>query len=160
MTMAERDLKSEIKEKLSDDIMQGALSKFAEQYPGSRLKSYAGQDIEALREDLRCMKAEAVDEIEKLADDFEANVKARGGQVFRAATGDDVKKFLIQICKENGVKRVVKSKSMASEEIHLNECFTENDIRVKETDLGEWMIAIKGQRPSPVSYTHLRAHET
>ena len=76
MTMAERDLKSEIKEKLSDDIMQGALSKFAEQYPGSRLKSYAGQDIEALREDLRCMKAEAVDEIEKLADDFEANVKA------------------------------------------------------------------------------------
>ena len=148
MTMAERDLTSEIKEKLSDDIMQGALSKFAEQYPGSRLKSYAGQDIEALREDLRCMKAEAVDEIEKLADDFEANVKARGGQVFRAATGDDVKKFLIQICKENGVKRVVKSKSMASEEIHLNECFTENDIRVKETDLGEWMIAIKGQRPS------------
>ena len=37
---------------------------------------------------------------------------------------------------------------MASEEIHMNECFTDNNIRVKETDLGEWMIALAGQRPS------------
>ncbi|MBE6099766.1 MAG: (Fe-S)-binding protein [Anaerovibrio sp.] len=146
--MAERNLKQEIKAKLKDDIMQDALSRFADQYPGSRLKSYAGQDIEELRENLRCMKADAVEHIDELADKFEENVKARGGVVFRAKDGDAVKKFLIQICKENGVKRVVKSKSMASEEIHLNECFTENDIRVKETDLGEWMIAIAGQKPS------------
>lgn len=146
--MAERNLKKEIQAKLNDDIMQGALSKFAEQYPGSRLNAYKGQDIEGLREDLRCMKHEAVQNIEKLADDFEANLKQRGATVFRAKDGDAVKDFLIKICKENNVKRVVKSKSMASEEIHLNECFTKNDIRVKETDLGEWMIAIAGQKPS------------
>ncbi len=74
-----RDLKREIKSKLQDNIMQDALSRFADQYPGSRLKSYAGQDIEALRENLRCMKADAVDHIEELADKFEENVKARGG---------------------------------------------------------------------------------
>ncbi|MGM9539970.1 L-lactate dehydrogenase (quinone) large subunit LdhH [Anaerovibrio sp.] len=146
--MAERNLKQEIQAKLKDDIMQGALSKFAEQYPGSRLNAYKGQDIEGLREDLRSMKHEAVQHINQLADQFEASLKKRGAQVFRAKDGDAVKEYLIKICKENNVKRVVKSKSMASEEIHLNECFGEHDIRVKETDLGEWMIAIKGQKPS------------
>ena len=146
--MAERNLKQEIQAKLKDDIMQGALSKFAEQYPGSRLNAYKGQDIEGLRESLRAMKHDAVQHINQLADEFEASLKKRGAHVFRAKDGDAVKEYLIRICKENNVKRVVKSKSMASEEIHLNECFGEHDIRVKETDLGEWMIAIKGQKPS------------
>ena len=48
-----RDLRKEINEKLEDPILRGALGKFAEQYPGARLKSYEGYDIEALREDLR-----------------------------------------------------------------------------------------------------------
>ena len=146
--MAERNLKQEIQAKLKDDIMQGALSKFAEQYPGSRLNAYKGQDIEGLRESLRAMKHDAVQHINQLADEFEASLKKRGAHVFRAKDGDAVKEYLIKICKENNVKRVVKSKSMASEEIHLNECFGDHDIRVKETDLGEWMIAIKGQKPS------------
>ena len=146
--MAERNLKQEIQAKLKDDIMQGALSKFAEQYPGSRLNAYKGQDIEGLRESLRAMKHDAVQHINQLADEFEASLKKRGAHVFRAKDGDAVKEYLIRICKENNVKRVVKSKSMASEEIHLNECFGDHDIRVKETDLGEWMIAIKGQKPS------------
>ena len=146
--MAERNLKQEIQAKLKDDIMQGALSKFAEQYPGSRLNAYKGQDIEGLRESLRAMKHDAVQNINQLADELEASLKKRGAHVFRAKDGDAVKEYLIKICKENNVKRVVKSKSMASEEIHLNECFGDHDIRVKETDLGEWMIAIKGQKPS------------
>ena len=146
--MAERNLKKEIQEKLQDDIMQSALSKFAEQYPGSRLNAYKDQDIEELRENLRQMKHDAVQHIDELADEFQASLEKRGTKVFRAKDGDEVKKILIDICKENNVKRVVKSKSMASEEIHMNECFTDNGIRVKETDLGEWMIALAGQRPS------------
>ena len=52
--MAERNLKKEIQEKLQDDIMQSALSKFAEQYPGSRLNAYKDQDIEELRVGKEC----------------------------------------------------------------------------------------------------------
>ena len=62
--MADRNLKKEIQEKLQDDIMQGALSKFAEQYPGSRLNAYKDQDIEGLRENLRKMKHDAVQRID------------------------------------------------------------------------------------------------
>ena len=146
--MAERNIKEEIKAKLKDDVMQGALSKFAEQYPGSRLKSYEGQDIDALRNSFRDMKIDAVNHIEELADKFQASVEKRGGVFYRAKDGDEVKRILVEICKENNVHKVVKSKSMASEEIHMNECFTNNGIEVKETDLGEWMIAIAGHKPS------------
>ena len=146
--MAERNIKEEIKAKLKDDVMQGALSKFAEQYPGSRLKSYEGQDIDALRNSFRDMKIDAVNHIEELADKFQASVEKHGGVFYRAKDGDEVKRILVEICKENNVHKVVKSKSMASEEIHMNECFTNNGIEVKETDLGEWMIAIAGHKPS------------
>ena len=146
--MAERNIKEEIKAKLKDDVMQGALSKFAEQYPGSRLKSYEGQDIDALRNSFRDMKIDAVNHIEELADKFQASVEKRGGVFYRAKDGDEVKRILVEICKENNVHKLVKSKSMASEEIHMNECFTNNGIEVKETDLGEWMIAIAGHKPS------------
>ena len=146
--MAERNIKEEIKAKLKDDVMQGALSKFAEQYPGSRLKSYEGQDIDALRNSFRDMKIDAVNHIEELADKFQASVEKRGGVFYRAKDGDEVKRILVEICRENNVHKVVKSKSMASEEIHMNECFTNNGIEVKETDLGEWMIAIAGHKPS------------
>ena len=82
-----RDLRKEINEKLEDPILRGALGKFAEQYPGARLKSYEGYDIEALREDLRAMKHDAVQHIDQLADQFEAAVRERGDglRILRAA---------------------------------------------------------------------------
>ena len=143
-----RDLRKEINEKLEDPILRGALGKFAEQYPGARLKSYEGHDIEALREDLRAMKHDAVQHIDQLADQFEASVRERGGVVYRAKDGQAVKDYLLKICKENNVKRIVKSKSMASEEIRLNEDIEAHGIHIRETDLGEWMLSVAGQHPS------------
>ena len=58
--MAERNLKKEIQEKLQDDIMQSALSKFAEQYPGSRLNAYKDQNIEELADLLEVVHAAAL----------------------------------------------------------------------------------------------------
>ncbi|MBR3721291.1 MAG: LUD domain-containing protein [Selenomonadaceae bacterium] len=149
-----RDLHSEIKTKLKDDIMQGALTKFAEQYPGARLKSYENvgdgsqEAIDELRDDLRDMKLRTVENIEKYADEFQKSVEERGGVVYRAKDGDDLKQYLIKIANENGVKRIVKSKSMATEEIHLNHDLEEKGFHVRETDLGEWMLAVAGQKPS------------
>jgi iron-sulfur cluster protein len=52
------------------------------------------------------------------------------------------------LARENGVKNVVKSKSMASEEIHLNHHLEAAGMRVSETDLGEWIVQLAGERPS------------
>ncbi len=147
--MTQRDIRAEIKEKLEDPILSSNLARFAEQYPAAREKAYANvESIDALRNDFREMKRYSVAHIEKLADDFQKQLEKRGGVVYRAKDGDELKRQLVQICKENNVHRIVKSKSMATEEIHLNEYLEKHDFHVKETDLGEWMLSVAGQKPS------------
>jgi L-lactate dehydrogenase complex protein LldF len=144
-----RNIKKEISEKLRDEVLRGALGKFGEAYPVARAKAYENvEDIEALRDSLKAMKAAAVANIEAIADRFEAEASKRGAKVFRAKDGAALKKYMLDLCKEKGVKRIVKSKSMASEEIHLNHALEEAGMHVRETDLGEWIIAIAGHKPS------------
>ncbi|WP_346354305.1 L-lactate dehydrogenase (quinone) large subunit LdhH [Azotosporobacter soli] len=144
-----RNIRNEIAEKLDDKVLRGALGRFAEAYPTARAKAYENvPDVDALREQVKNMKHNTVLNIEAVADQFEASVVKRGGKVFRAKNGDDLKQYLIDLCKARGVKRIVKSKSMATEEIHLNHSLEEAGLHVKETDLGEWILSLAGQRPS------------
>ncbi|WP_196594433.1 L-lactate dehydrogenase (quinone) large subunit LdhH [Pectinatus sottacetonis] len=147
--MVQRNIKSEIDSKLHDPILRSNLERFSEQYPIARAKAYANVDsIEDLRDDLRDMKRYSVAHIEKLADEFQASLEKRGAKVFRAKDGDELKEQLMAICRENNVHNIVKSKSMATEEIRLNDYLEEKGLHVKETDLGEWMLSVAGQHPS------------
>jgi L-lactate dehydrogenase complex protein LldF len=144
-----RNLREEISEKLKDETLRGALGRFAEVYPEARAKAYENAgDIETLRDAVRQMKIATVAQIEEVADRFETEATKRGVKVFRAKNGDDLNAYLVDLCKKKGVKRVVKSKSMASEEVHLNPHLEAAGITVTETDLGEWIVAIAGQKPS------------
>jgi len=144
-----RNLKREIREKLKDDVLRGALETFADVYPASREKAFeAIEDVDALRESLKSMKRDAVERIEELVDRFEEEATRRGVNVFRAKTGDDLKKYILDLCRERNVKGVVKSKSMASEEVDLSPALIEAGLSVKETDLGEWIISLAGHKPS------------
>jgi iron-sulfur cluster protein len=144
-----RNIRQEIDQKLNDDVLRGALGRFAEAYPISRAKAYENvESIEELRDWVQQMKAATVERIEEIADQFVHEATRRGANVFRAANGEELKEYLLKLCKEKEVKRIVKSKSMASEEIHLNQALESAGLHVKETDLGEWIIALAGQRPS------------
>ncbi|WP_312560304.1 LUD domain-containing protein, partial [Anaerospora sp.] len=144
-----RNIREEINQKLDDDILRGALGRFAEAYPISRAKAYENVDnIEELRDWVQQMKSAAVEKIEEIADQFVTEATRRGAKVFRAGNGEEVKEYLLRLCQEKGVKRIVKSKSMASEEIHLNAALEAAGLHVKETDLGEWIISLAGQKPS------------
>ena len=144
-----RNLRKEISDKLKDETLRAALGRFSEVYPAARAKAYENAgDIEALREAVRKMKIDTVGQIEKVADRFEAEATRRGAKVFRAKTGEDLKAYLVALCKEKGVKRIVKSKSMASEEIELSHHVEKAGITITETDLGEWIVALAGQKPS------------
>jgi iron-sulfur cluster protein len=83
-----------------------------------------------------------------LAEKFARVAEARGTKVFRANDPQAVKDYILRLAQERGVKRIVKSKSMASEEIHLNQHLEEAGIEVRETGLGEWIIQLAHQRPS------------
>lgn len=128
--------------------LTGALGRFSETYKVSRAKAYEGVDFEALRTRIAEIKSDAASRLDQLADLFTANATARGAKVFRTNVPDKVNEYILNVARENGVKSVVKSKSMASEEIHLNAHLEEAGISTSETDLGEWIVQLAGERPS------------
>src|SRR5688500_12982545 len=92
---------------------------------------------------------------------LEEKVKSAGGHVHWAETAEDANRIVLQIAKEHNVKTVVKSKSMATEEIGLNHFLEAAGIQAIETDLGEYIIQLAGTGPSHiiVPAVHLKKEE-
>ena len=128
--------------------LTGALGRFSEAYRVSRAKAYEGIDFEELRGRIAQVKGYAAAHLEDLAAIFVRNAEARGAKVFRTADPHAVNEYVLNLARKNGVKSVVKSKSMASEEIHLNHHLEAAGMTVSETDLGEWIVQLAGERPS------------
>ncbi len=140
--------KDSIHQALADPDLRGALGRFSVAYKASRERAYAGLDFEAVRDRVRDVKAHAASRLDELAAAFQANAEARGVKVFRAQSPAEVKAYVSALARERGVRTIVKSKSMATEEIHLNAHLEAEGIQVFETDLGEWIIQLAHQRPS------------
>jgi L-lactate dehydrogenase complex protein LldF len=143
-----KEFKASISRALGDANLTGALGKFSEAYKINRAKAYEGIDFEALRGRIAEIKSSAACHLDELAETFKRNAEALGAKVYRASYPEEVKEYILQIARNNLVKNVVKSKSMATEEIHLNAHLEEHGISVAETDLGEWIIQLAGQTPS------------
>jgi iron-sulfur cluster protein len=143
-----RDIRRDVKRALDHPHLADALGRFSESYVISRAEAYEGIDFEALRDNIAKTKSDAAARLDELADLFAEKATARGAKVFRAKNPDEVKKYVLDLCQDRGVKRIVKSKSMASEEIDLNTHLEAAGIHVRETDLGEWIIQLCGDRPS------------
>jgi L-lactate dehydrogenase complex protein LldF len=93
------------------------------------------------------IKWETLNHLERYLEQFESNVLANGGHVFWAETAADARAHILQLARRHGVQKVVKSKSMTTEEIHLNEAFETAGIRAIETDLGEYICQLRGEAP-------------
>jgi L-lactate dehydrogenase complex protein LldF len=116
---------------------------------------------EQLREQGAQIKAWSLDHLDALLDEFEANCKANGMQVHRAKDGEEHNRIVHGILKKHGVSRIVKSKSMLTEECGLNEALHEEGIEVIDTDLGERIVQLRGEPPSHIVMPaiHLQKHE-
>ncbi len=143
-----KKFKQSINKAVNNAVLTGALGKFSEAYKVNRAKAYEGVDFEALRQDIAGRKSYSASHLEELAAEFTKNAEAQGAKVFRANNAQQAIDYILKVAKDNNVKTLVKSKSMASEEIHLNSHLEESGVSVRETDLGEWIIQLAGQRPS------------
>jgi L-lactate dehydrogenase complex protein LldF len=103
---------------------------------------------EELRTRAHALKAYAIANLDKLLVQFEREFVGRGGSVLWAATAEEAADACLEICRKHGAKTVVKGKSMVSEEIELNHRLADNGIAATETDLGEYIVQLAGQRPS------------
>jgi L-lactate dehydrogenase complex protein LldF len=104
-------------------------------------------DWQNARSHAAAIKWETINHLDRYLEQFERTVLANGGHVFWAETAADARAHVLQLARRHGVRNVVKSKSMTTEEIHLNEALDAAGIRAVETDLGEYICQIRGEPP-------------
>jgi len=93
------------------------------------------------------IKWKVMENLDKFLPEFEANFQKRGGKVIWANDAEEAQREILNIIQKAGAKTVVKSKSMVTEEIHLNEFLEKNHVESLETDLGEYIVQLLGQKP-------------
>lgn len=104
-------------------------------------------DYQELREQAHAIKKHTMENLDHYLAQFEAKVAEHGGKVVYCKDGADVADFILNLAKERGARLIVKSKSMTSEEIDLNEHLERHQIEAVETDLGEYIIQLAHERP-------------
>lgn len=104
-------------------------------------------DLDGARKRAKNTKWKAIENLDKHLEEFEKNFTARGGKVIWAETAQEALDAVLHICKEKNAKQIVKSKSMVTEELHLNDFLAKHDIESVETDLGEYIQQLDGEPP-------------
>ena len=104
-------------------------------------------NIELARERAKNIKWRAIETLDKQLEDFEAAITKRGAKVIWAETTEEALEEIKKICEAKNCKTLVKSKSMVTEEIHLNSFLEKNGIESVETDLGEYIQQLDGEPP-------------
>ncbi|WP_343700330.1 LutB/LldF family L-lactate oxidation iron-sulfur protein [Chitinophaga sp.] len=104
-------------------------------------------DLPTARERAKNVKWKAIEHLDKHLEDFEMHFMKRGGKVIWAENAEQAREEILAICKAKNCKTVVKSKSMATEEIHLNDYLHEHGIESVETDLGEYIQQLDNEPP-------------
>ncbi len=104
-------------------------------------------DFQELRTQANAVKQHAIDNLDHYLELFERNVAARGGRVVYCKDGTEVSDFILALAHERGAHLIVKSKSMTTEEVDLNERLEHHGLESVETDLGEYILQLAHQRP-------------
>jgi L-lactate dehydrogenase complex protein LldF len=151
MANAKQDFKSAAAEALADAALQKALGNVKR---GFMLKRAAAKaklpEFDALREDARAIKDHTLAHLDLYLEAYERKVIESGGEVHYAPGAADARAIVLKLCQDAGAKLVTKGKSMVSEEIGLNEHLQAAKIDVIETDLGEYIVQLRGERPSHI----------
>jgi len=104
-------------------------------------------NLETAKRKAHVVKWRVMENLDKFLPEFEANFQRRGGKVIWANDIVEAQQEILAIIERAGARKVVKSKTMATEEIHLNEFLELNNIESLETDLGEYIVQLLGQKP-------------
>jgi L-lactate dehydrogenase complex protein LldF len=107
------------------------------------------------------IKYEVINHLDQYLELFEKNLKARGAHVHWASDAKEARDIICRIATENQVKHIIKSKSMTSEEIHLNEALEKGGFDVFESDLGEFIVQLRNEPPYHLVFPsmHLTRHQ-
>ena len=148
MQVASMHFKEQAHVKLHDPQVQKSLKKFQGKFVVARRAAVAElDDFEATREDGRAIRQRALDDLDTWLETFERNAVARGATVLWAETPADINRLVLEIAARHGVRKIIKSKSMVSEESELDHAIEKAGLTVVETDLGEYILQINDYEP-------------
>jgi L-lactate dehydrogenase complex protein LldF len=136
---------------LKDAYLQEALTIATTKFIDLRREAFEGfPQGEALRDRARDIKEATLQRLDHYLGLLADNVERLGGHVHWAATAEEAREIVLRLCRDRGVKMAVKSKSMATEEIDLNEALEHAGVTPIETDLGEYIIQLAHEKPSHI----------
>jgi L-lactate dehydrogenase complex protein LldF len=139
-----------IHDTLADANLQLAIYTSTARLKQGRIALVAGEtlpDYQELRSQAHAIKKHAIENLDHYLEEFERNVAARGGHVVYCKDGTEVSDFVLSLAKERGARLIVKSKSMTTEEVDLNERLEHHGLESVETDLGEYILQLAHEKP-------------
>ncbi|MFZ1289411.1 MAG: LutB/LldF family L-lactate oxidation iron-sulfur protein [Melioribacteraceae bacterium] len=143
------NIKKHVSDALADDNLRKAVYKATASTSASRINTTESIPYwEELRNKTHIIKKDVIENLDHYLELFEKNCLANGIKIHWAIDADEAKAIVLNIAKKNNVKTIVKSKSLTTEEIHLNELLIKNNIDTVETDLGEYIVQLNDQVPS------------
>ena len=104
-------------------------------------------DWQNARSRVAAIKWETVNHLDRYLEEFERNVLSNGGHVHWAEDAEEARQIVLTLARQHGVRKVVKAKSMTTEEIHLNPALEAAGIQPVETDLGEYICQLRNEPP-------------
>jgi len=148
MEIASMHFKERAHVKLNDEHLQYNLKKMKAKFVSKRRESLVElDDFEGTREAGKAIRARGLDDLDVWLEIFERNATARGATVLWAETPADVNALVLEIATKHDVRKIIKSKSMVSEESALDHAIEADGMTVVETDLGEYILQINGYEP-------------
>jgi L-lactate dehydrogenase complex protein LldF len=134
---------------LADPPLQAALVRLTSTLMAGNRRGYAAlPDSDRLRDHAKHIKEHTLAHLDHYLEQLEASVQKLGGHVHWAADAAAARQIVVDIARRAGCRRAVKSKSMTSEEVHLNPALEAAGVEVVETDFGEFILQLAGERPS------------
>ena len=140
-----------VEDALANPQLQKALNIFTTQFLINRSLAMGSlPEAEALRDHARRIRAHTLANLDRYLAQFAGAVEQRGGQVYWAETGEAATRYVAELAQARGVRSAVKSKSMVTEELELNHVLEAAGVQVVETDLGEFIVQLAGEKPSHI----------
>jgi len=148
MKIGKDGFKERVDSGLNDDFMRGAVSAAQDRLENRRLAAAEElgnwEDWRSLGEEIR---QHVLSNLDFYLNELSENVAKRGGHVFFAETAAEANRYIVEVAKKKEAKKVVKSKSMVTEEIDLNANLERAGCEVIETDLGEYILQVDDHDP-------------
>lgn len=151
MAFESKHFKELYKREFRNDQLRGNLKKATIQAVDKREESFEEVDFPFLQDQAKKIKLESISHLNEYLSRFDDMAQKNGCKLFYAQSPEEARDYVLEVAKKFNTKTIVKSKSMVTEEIELVPFLERNGIDAVETDLGEYIVQLAGEKPSHIT---------